>query len=316
MPDNSKQKTILVVDDVPVNIQLLNTYLSSEGYNVITATDGAESIDQVHAHTPDLILLDVMMPKMNGFEVCKYLKAQESTRFIPVIMVTALNEIEDKVKGIDSGADDFISKPFNKLELLARVRSLLRIKYLHDELQEKVILLQKAKEELRQLAITDGLTGLYNYRYFKEQLQQELNRARRHELHVSVIMIDIDHFKHYNDTNGHPAGDTVLKAIGMLLKDNIRKIDVAVRYGGEEFALVLIETNKKAAEIVAEKIRKLVEEHSFEFEANQPLRKITISSGVATFPDDDADFDGLVSTADKRLYLAKQAGRNTIFVHS
>lgn len=170
MPKKPKSKTILVVDDVPVNIQLLNTYLASEGYNVLTASDGAEAIEQVQQHAPDLILLDVMMPKMNGFDVCKFLKSQELTRFIPVIMVTALNEVEDKVKGIDSGADDFISKPFNKLELLARVRSLLRIKYLHDELQEKVIQLQQAKEELRQLAITDGLTGLYNYRYFKEQL--------------------------------------------------------------------------------------------------------------------------------------------------
>ncbi|TDI87362.1 MAG: diguanylate cyclase [Caldithrix sp.] len=316
MPNNPKSKSILVVDDVPVNIQLLNTYLSSEGYNVVTASDGAEAIEQVQQHAPDLILLDVMMPKMNGFDVCKFLKSQELTRFIPVIMVTALNEVEDKVKGIDSGADDFISKPFNKLELLARVRSLLRIKYLHDELQEKVIQLQQAKEELRQLAITDGLTGLYNYRYFKEQLEQELNRARRHELNVSLTMIDIDHFKHYNDTNGHPAGDKVLKTIGALLKDNIRNIDMAIRYGGEEFALVLVETNKDAAKIVAEKIRKLVEKSAFKFEKRQPLKKITISSGVATFPGDAADFDSLVNTADQRLYLAKQAGRNTVIVHS
>lgn len=306
-------KTILVVDDVDVNIQLLTTYLSSEGYNVISANNGVDAIEKVRKECPDLVLLDVMMPKMNGFEVCKKIKSNEETNFIPVILVTALNELQDKIKGMNSGADDFISKPFNKLELLARVRSLLRIKYLHDELKEKVIELQKAKEKLRQLAITDGLTGLYNYRYFKEQLQQELNRARRHNLVVSIAMIDIDHFKHYNDTNGHPAGDMILKEIARLLKENIRNIDLAARYGGEEFSLVLIETNKAAAKIVAEKIRKLIEQHSFAYEETQPCGKITISMGVATFPEDGQEFDVLVNVADQRLYQAKEAGRNVIF---
>ncbi|MFQ5750608.1 MAG: diguanylate cyclase [bacterium] len=313
MVQNSTQKTILVVDDVPVNIQLLSTYLTSEGYQVITAKSGKEAIKQVRNNYPDLVLLDVMMPNMDGFEVCQIIKADKETHFIPVIMVTALNELEDKIKSMDSGADDFISKPFNKLELLVRVRSLLRIKYLNDELNEKVIELQKAKEKLRRQAITDGLTGLYNYRYFKEQLLQELSRARRHDLHVSLVMIDIDHFKLYNDTNGHPAGDMVLKRIAHLLKDNIRNIDLAARYGGEEFTLVLIETNKPSAKIVAEKIRKLIEDHSFEYEETQPIGKITISTGVATFPDDAQDFENLVNIADQRLYRAKQAGRNSIF---
>ncbi len=313
---NNTPNRILVVDDVPVNIQLLTTYLSSEGYIVVSARDGKEALDFVRDVRPDLVLLDVMMPKMNGFDVCKILKSDVNTKFIPVIMVTALNELQDKIKGMDSGADDFLSKPFNKLELLARVRSLLRIKYLHDELQEKVIELQKTKEELRQLAITDGLTGLYNYRYFKEHLQQEVTRALRHRLHVSLIMIDIDHFKHYNDTNGHPAGDVVLRNLGHLLKDNIRSIDVAARYGGEEFSLILIETNKDAARVVAEKVRRLVEKRSFEFEGKQPLGRITISTGVATFPDDGLDYDVLVTRADQRLYLAKQAGRNAIIADS
>ncbi|MFQ5864148.1 MAG: diguanylate cyclase [bacterium] len=316
MARNSKSRTILVVDDVPVNIQLLTTYLASEGYRVISAKDGAEAIQSVQEDYPDLVLLDVMMPKLNGFEVCKIIKSNEDTHFIPVIMVTALNELEYKLKGLDSGADDFISKPFNKLELLTRVKSLLRIKLLNEELKEKVNELQKAHEKLRQLAITDGLTELYNYRYFKEHLQQELNRAQRHNIKVSVAMIDIDYFKHYNDHHGHPAGDMILKDIAHLLKENIRNIDLAARYGGEEFALVLIETNKASAKIVAEKIRKLVEEYSFAYEENQPNGKLTISVGVATFPEDGKEFDSLIKVADKRLYLAKQAGRNVIFVDS
>lgn len=314
MTPNSKTKTILVVDDVPVNIQLLSTYLSSEGYQIISAKNGVEAIDQVSKNHPDLVLLDVMMPKMNGFEVCEIIKSDKETRFIPIIMVTALNELQDKIKGMNSGADDFITKPFNKLELLVRVKSLLRIKYLNDALNEKVWELQRAKEELRKLAITDGLTTLYNYRYFKEQLLQELNRARRHKLHVSLVMLDIDHFKQYNDTHGHPAGDLVLKGIAGLLKDNVRNIDLAVRYGGEEFALVLIESPKTSASIVAEKIRKLVESYPFEHQETQPKGKITISTGVATFPEDGEDLKGLVSAADQRLYRAKQAGRNVIFV--
>ncbi len=314
MAQNPVSKTILVVDDVPVNIQLLSTYLSSEGYNIITARSGEEAVNMVGKHHPDLVLLDVMMPKMNGYQVCEIIKADEETNFIPVIMVTALKEVEDKIKGMNAGADDFISKPFNKLELLVRVRSLLRIKYFHDELIDKNIELQKTKEKLRQLSITDGLTGLYNYRYFKEQLMQELNRARRHNLSVSLIMMDIDHFKYYNDTNGHPAGDLVIKNIAGLLKENIRNIDVAARYGGEEFALVLTETNKESAGIVAEKIRKLIKDYSFDREESQPIGKITISTGVATFPADAQDFKSLVNMADKRLYRAKQAGRNVVFI--
>lgn len=307
---------ILVVDDVPVNIQLLVTYLAAEGYDVVSAKDGYDAMKAVKEHQPDLILLDVMMPKMNGFKVCEAIKSDDATKFIPVILVTALNELEDKVKGMNSGADDFLAKPFNKLELLVRVRSLLRIKHLHDELQEKVIELQRTKEELRQLAITDGLTGLYNYRYFKEQLLQELKRAQRYSLNTAVVMIDIDHFKQYNDKNGHPAGDVVLKDIARLLRDNIRNIDLAARYGGEEFSLILIETDKPSAKIVSEKIRKLVEDYGFAYESSQPDGKLTISTGVATFPEDGEDFDTLVSKADQRLYRAKEAGRNLIFVDS
>ncbi len=313
MPSSSR---ILVVDDVPVNIQLLVTYLAAEGYDVVSAKDGHDAMKAVKEHQPDLILLDVMMPKMNGFKVCEAIKSDDASKFIPVILVTALNELEDKIKGMDSGADDFLAKPFNKLELLVRVRSLLRIKHLHDELQEKVIELQRTKEELRQLAITDGLTSLYNYRYFKDQLLQELKRAQRHSLKVAVVMIDIDHFKQYNDKNGHPAGDVVLKDIARLLRDNIRNIDLAARYGGEEFSLILIETDKPSAKIVSEKIRKLVEDYGFAYESSQPDGKLTISTGVATFPEDGEDFDTLVSKADQRLYLAKEAGRNLIFVDS
>ncbi|MCU0646021.1 MAG: response regulator, partial [bacterium] len=214
---NHGQSKVLVVDDIQLNRKLQKTYLEAEGYEVVLAPDGIEALKRIEEESPDLVLLDIMMPKMNGFQVCRHIKSDDRTRFIPVIMVTALNELEDKIKGIDAGADDFISKPFHKLELLARVKSLLRIKHLHDELEIKIRELEAVQGQLRQLAITDGLTELYNYRFFKEQLYLEISRAKRHNINVSIAMIDIDYFKNYNDTNGHPAGDVVLKDIAQLL---------------------------------------------------------------------------------------------------
>lgn len=306
---NSK---VLVVDDIPLNRKLQQAYLDAVGYEVLLAQDGVEALQRIEEENPDLILLDVMMPKMNGFQVCRRLKNNETTRFIPVIMVTALNEIEDKIKGIEAGADDFICKPFNKLELLARVKSLLRIKHLHDELERKIQELEATQKKLYQLAITDGLTGLHNYRYFNEQLLHELSRARRHNLHVSVAMMDIDYFKTYNDTHGHPAGDDVLKTIAGLLHTNIREIDVAARYGGEEFALILVETGKTPASIVAHKISKLIENFKFAHQESQPNGNLTVSMGVASFPDDTQNPEMLVTLADKRLYKAKALGRNRV----
>ena len=309
----TQQKSkILVVDDIPVNIQLMQTYLSSVGYDTVVARNGEEALVQVKDHQPDLLLLDVMMPKMDGFETCRLLKGNQETRYIPVIMVTALNEIEDKIKGIEAGADDFITKPFNKLELLARVKSLLRMKNLHDQLQDKIKQLEEAKERLRELAVTDGLTSLYNYRYFKEFLAQELRRGERHNTNVSVVMIDIDFFKNYNDSYGHLAGDEVLRILARLMRENIRSIDLAARYGGEEFALVLPETNKSAARIVANKIKKLVEEFEFRNEETQPNGKLTVSMGVATYPGDGKVMEDLINRADQWLYQAKAGGRNRV----
>jgi len=303
---------ILVVDDIPLNIELLRTYLKSSGYQVFEAQDGEEALLLVSQKKPDLILLDVMMPKINGFEVCRRIKSDSKTQFVPIVLVTALQNVEDKVQGIEAGADDFITKPFNKMELLARVKSLLRIKFLHDELEEKVNQLDEARKRLQQLAVTDGLTGLYNYRFFKEQLKHELNRALRHNLSISLIMMDIDFFKFYNDTNGHPAGDKVLKKIAKVITQNLRKIDIAARYGGEEFVVILPETNLESAKFVSEKIRLLVESEKIEFEEKQPNGCLTISLGLAIFPQDTKNGDDLISVADQRLYKAKRKGKNVV----
>lgn len=308
----SRKNKILVVDDVAVNVQLLMTYLSSVGYEVFTARDGQEALDKVAETQPDLILLDVMMPKLNGFEVCERLKTDPMTKIIPVIMVTALNEIEDKIKATESGADDFVSKPFNKLELLTRVKSLLRIKQLHDELRAKVRELEQARERLRQLAITDGLTGLYNHRYLKEHLEQELLRANRHQSRVSVVMLDIDHFKKFNDMHGHQTGDQVLRLVAMTLRSNVKGRDLAARYGGEEFALVLPATSTEGAVHLAENIRKAIQSKELlKRSTNERLGRVTASFGVATWTAGDTA-QSLIERADKCLYSAKAAGRNRV----
>ena len=308
-PDLAK---VLVVDDTPLNRKLQKNYLMEVGYQVILAEDGIEALKKIREESPDLILLDVMMPKMDGFQVCRHIKHNFRTRYTPVILVTALNEIETKMKGIEAGADDFISKPFNKLELLARVKSLLRIKHLNKELQSKIHLLEKAQKKLKKLAITDGLTGVFNYRFFRDQLTKEVTRAERHKKQLAIIMLDIDYFKSYNDTHGHPAGDYVLKTMAGILVKNMRNIDLTSRYGGEEFALILVETDKASAGIVANKLIRLVEGYKFNYESTQPNGKITISMGVATFPDNGKTPDELISQADKRLYRAKKEGRNRV----
>jgi diguanylate cyclase (GGDEF)-like protein len=300
------------VDDIPANTQLFKNHLSSAGYEVIMAANGEQALNIVRDQKPDLILLDVMMPKMDGFQVCKILKSNDMTFYLPIIMVTALNEVEDKVKGIEAGADDFITKPLNKMELLARVKSLLRIKSLQDQLQEKIKQLEIAKERLSELAVTDGLTGMYNYRFFKEYLYREIRRASRFHLFISLVMLDIDYFKNYNDAHGHLAGDEILKTLAQLMVANVRSIDVAARYGGEEFVLVLPETNKNAARVVAEKIKELVAQHPFPLASSQPDEQITVSMGIATYPENGSTVEEMIHCADRRLYRAKTGGRNRV----
>lgn len=449
---------ILVVDDTPANVMLLEAKLNNEYYDVITARDGYEALKQVKEYGPDLVLLDVMMPGMDGFETCRRIKADAQISHIPVVMVTALNSVEDRVNGLQAGADDFLTKPINDAALMARVRSLVRIKTLIDELrlrdqtgaemgvlgkdentftmdvsgsrlllvdddvvQSKHILdvlsscyrmvhvsniddtmriamdgiydlvlvstqltgvdglrlamHMKTREELRHvplvimvdeeerdmmlkglelgvndyislpvdknellarvqtqirrkkyqdalksnyqqtisMAITDGLTGLYNRHFLTTHLNNMVRQAHVTGRPLSQIIVDMDHFKRVNDTYGHDVGDEVLVRLGKIIVNCIRSADLAARYGGEEFVILMPETNIMEAAEVAERIRLAVERTPFVVTHEASPLSLTISVGVSHLQRNSSDTaQDLHKRADEALYRSKENGRNQV----
>jgi two-component system cell cycle response regulator len=295
---------ILVVDDHEDNVELLRARLEARGYEVEAAMDGQEALDKVRASPPDLMLLDVMMPRLDGMEVTRQIKGDSSLPFIPIIMQTALETTEDKVEGLDAGADDYITKPINFAELEARVKSLLRIKALQEELAH-------ANEALLKASQTDALTGLDNRRHIEEQLTDMFAHAARLNEPLACMMCDLDHFKSVNDSYGHQAGDEVLKQLSAILRDEAREIDRVGRYGGEEFMLLLPGTVLDAAVTFAERVRKRIEGHTFSFPGGSLSR--TASFGVSGWPHPKIKAcDSLVRAADDALYVAKEMGRNRV----
>jgi two-component system, cell cycle response regulator len=302
---------ILVVDDVPDNVEILDARLSSRGYAVITAATGEEALEKVQAEPPHLILLDVMMPGMDGHQVARRIKDDEALPFIPIILVTALNEAEDVVQGLESGADDYISKPYNFRELEARVRAMLRIKFLQDELDLKNRELELANKRLKKLSITDGLTELFNHRHVHQLLHDEFERSARTGESIAVVMMDLDRFKSVNDTYGHPTGDVILYETARIITDTAREIDMPGRYGGEEFIAILPDTDEEAGGHFAERVRQAVESYVFRDGATEV--RMTVSCGVAAFPAPGADSpEALLKAADEALYQAKHGGRNQV----
>jgi two-component system cell cycle response regulator len=446
---------VLIVDDIPTNVRLLEARLTAEYYEVVTASSGPQALEICNTSDVDIVLLDVMMPDMDGFEVCRRLKSNPKTHHVPVLMVTALDQPSDRVKGLDVGADDFLTKPVDDMQLMARVKSLVRLKSLTDELRARAltgqqiaiedamramdqitttggailiidtdlrhaerikgylgehkvdILTQPADAvfqvtgtqyelalvsmalddfdplrvcsqirtlehtrslpiilmadegdkprvvraldlgvndfisrpverhelaarvrtqirrhryalELRQsvsntmaLAVTDDMTGLYNRRYFDRHLGVMLNKAQAQERDMAVMLLDIDHFKSVNDTHGHDIGDAVLKEFSLRLKRNIRGVDLACRFGGEEFVVLMPDTDFRQAEAVAERVREAVADRGFEVGTARPLT-VTVSVGV-TLQESLADSpETLIKRADVALYRAKREGRNRV----
>jgi len=443
---------VLVVDDIEQNRRLLNDKLRNEYFHVIQAVDGMDAIDKALAEEPDVILMDIMMPKMNGIDACRKLKNDARTEHIPIVLVTALNEREDRLRGLGAGADDFLTKPVNDLQLLSRVRALTKYKMVADELRKReasgkrmgavdyvatgraseparilvidenerqarricryleglhqpishveanqlgisgsmvdlmIVSLSNEKldglrlcayfrslestrdlpiivvaepddekkavraldlgasdivikpidsEELAarvktqvrkkryldalrarldqsmELAVTDQLTGLHNRRYMRVQLESLLKRSNMGGDQVSVLLCDIDHFKKVNDFHGHAAGDDVLREFGRRLRDNIRPTDLACRYGGEEFVVIMPDTNQVLAESAGERLRQIISDTTFTINRGDEL-KVTMSGGVTTIIPPDDTIDAMLKRADDALYRAKTAGRNRI----
>jgi two-component system cell cycle response regulator len=302
---------ILIVDDHEDNVELLRARLESWGFIAETAGDGQEALVKIEASPPDLILLDVMMPVIDGMEVARRVKANPTLPFIPIIMQTALDATENKVEGLEAGADDYITKPIDFAELKARLNSMLRIKRLQEELEERERQLLEANERLRHMSQTDVLTGLDNRRHLEERIDEMFEHAKRLNEPFSCVMCDLDRFKSVNDTFGHQAGDAVLKQLARILRTEVREIDRAGRYGGEEFMLLLPGTVLDAAVTFAERVRKQIEGHTFTFEGGSIQR--TASFGVSAWPHPRIQHcDGLVRAADEALYVAKETGRNRV----
>ncbi|MCE8000306.1 MAG: PleD family two-component system response regulator [Rhodobiaceae bacterium] len=446
---------VLIVDDIPANLKLLEAKLTAEYFDVIQAPDGPTAIEMAQSEQPDIVLLDVMMPGMDGYEVCERLKQLPETHHIPIVMVTALDQQSDRVKGLESGADDFLTKPINDIALFARVKSLVRLKTLTDELRmrestgqriggidssasdlpsdvggrclvvddrerqrarlcemlseqhevtvaessadlmeraatdefdlvlislslkeedglrlcsqmrsldatrqtpilamveegdmEKLVraldmgvndylmrpverneLMARCRTQLRrkryqdqlkdnfqrslEMAFTDSLTGLYNRRYMTNHLTTLVEEGAHSGKPLSLMLLDIDYFKAVNDTYGHGAGDEVLKEFGSRISDNVRGIDLACRLGGEEFVVVMPDTDADTAIAIAERLRSRVAERAFKTEVEQAI-EVTVSIGLAgaIWPYDSAE--ALLERADQALYKAKRDGRNRV----
>ena len=307
--DARQSARILIVDDHEDNIELLRARLEAWGYDAESASDGAEALEKIEKSPPDLVLLDVMMPKVGGIEVARRVKGNASLPFIPIIMQTALDATENKVEGLEAGADDYITKPIDFAELKARLQSMLRIKRLQEELEERERQLMEANARLRHMSRTDGLTGVDNRRHLEETLDEMFEHAKRLNEPFACVMCDLDRFKAVNDTYGHQAGDAVLKQFARILRNEMREIDRVGRYGGEEFMMLLPGTVLDAAVTFAERVRKQVESHTFTFDGGSICR--TASFGVSAWPHPRiSDTDGLVRSADEALYVAKETGRN------
>ncbi len=295
---SDQKQVILIVDDTPINLQILVEVLGEE-YEIVFATNGRDALTLAETSRPDLILLDIQMPGMNGYDVCKALKAIPALEGLSVIFLTAMSQQEDEVAGLKLGAVDYITKPFHPDIVRLRVHNQLELKRLRD-IQAR-------------FALIDGLTGIANRRALDEHLGREWLRSQRNQTTLSLIMIDVDHFKFYNDTYGHLEGDDCLKQVTAAMLASLRASDFAARYGGEEFVSILYDADREGALITAERIRGRVESLHIPHKSSPVSPYVTVSLGMATFiPSEGLAPDYLIKMADQMLYRAKKNGRNRV----
>lgn len=287
---------VLIVDDNVTNSAFCEKLLEKNGYETSVCSSGEEALDFISKNSPDIILLDIVMPGIDGFQFCEQMKRTPRLRDTPVIFLSAMNDEQSIINGFKCGGVDFITRPFRAQELLARTRTHIELKM--------------AKEKLMKMAITDELTGLFNRRYFMSRLNQEFERVKRYESIFTFIMIDIDFFKNINDTYGHLAGDNVLRSIADVMKKSLRISDTVGRIGGEEFAILLPETEIEDGIEIAERLRNKISTTGLGEEFNN--LELTVSAGVSHSDLKDTTVDDVLHRSDVALYRAKETGRNSV----
>ncbi|TAE61458.1 MAG: PleD family two-component system response regulator [Nostocales cyanobacterium] len=319
---------ILIIDDNPDNLRLLSKILESQGFKVKKTLNGKIAIQAAQIEPPDLILLDINMPDMNGYEICQQLKSQAQTAQIPIIFISALDQTRDKIMAFEIGGVDYITKPFQELEVLARVKNQLIIYQQKQQLIEQNQILQQeieerqkveaalraANQQLQMFAMLDGLTGVANRRRFDEYLQLQWQILSQVNLPLSLLLCDVDFFKKYNDTYGHLAGDDCLKKVAQTIQTSVNHSeDLLARYGGEEFAIILPNKDNSIAVILAEEIRQKVHNLKIPHQQSQVDNCVTLSIGVATIIPNLQTFPNtIIQRGDQALYTAKSQGRNKI----
>ncbi len=296
LKEPERKPRLLLIDDQPTNIQVLYRVFADD-YQVFMATSGAQALQTARQEDPDVILLDVMMPDMDGYEVCQQLKQDGATRDIPILFVTAHHEAQEETRGLSVGAVDFITKPINPAVVRARVHTHLTLK--------------RQTDALKRLVFIDSLTHTFNRRYFDERLTEEWGRAQRTGKPLCLLLVDVDFFKQFNDVYGHPRGDDALRQVAQALKDAVlRPGDIVCRYGGEEFACLLPDTDSEGALLVVQRVEKAVRDLAMDHSASSVAAVLTISAGVAVRqPDSQGDASALLALADAQLYRAKSQGR-------
>jgi len=299
---------ILIAEDDPVSRMLLEKTLVKAGYEVTTVTNGREALESFSKKFFPIVLTDWMMPQMDGLQLCREIRKNVSTGYVFIFILTARDAIDDMVAGLEAGADDYLTKPFKHAELIARLKTAKRVLELEKSLKD-------ANEEITILSITDPLTGCYNRTFMDKEFPKEIKRAIRYKHPISLVMVDIDHFKRVNDTYGHQAGDEVLKEFVRSINRSTRcDVDWVARYGGEEFLVVFPETDFKMAEALAERLRRAISQKTIQIQEEEI--RITASFGVSGFTSShslkEISYETMISLADKSLYQAKDDGRNRV----
>ncbi len=303
-PERLLGSRIVVADDDRITRELLASILTAHGFVVETVADGQEAVERVARGDVDLVLLDIMMPRLSGLEACRLLKSMTSDSFLPVVLVTVKTDTASRVEGLKIGADDYVCKPFDDQELTMRVEAMLRIKKLHDHVV-------KARRRLEELSVSDELTGLYNYRYLHARLTEEFKRAERYSDPLSCVVIDIDRLQALNGAGGRELGDEVIRGVAQAITRSVREVDVVSRFGGDEFLVALPSTHFSGAIAVAERIWKEIGAARF----GEDAHRVSASLGVALYPSRDVRTkDALLRSADAALMQAKRSGGGQVCV--